>query len=89
MLTKAKCERTGKLIEIVDGFLIADASTGEWQFVSFKAPEQVYDYHIAVRDLVRDPTEFFDWMAHLDEKTWFRPDKFIACFSRLREANSR
>lgn len=84
----AKCERTGADILLSDGWLVADASTGEWSFVSIDANEKAYDYHIELRELIKSPEAFVDWLAHLSEKTWFDPRKFFAFFERFREKNN-
>ena len=87
MSETAKCERTGNIIPIEDGFFVASPSTGEWQFVSVNAPEELGDYNVAVTRLIRSPAALVDWLAHLDEKTWFKPDLFFTFFTRLRKEN--
>lgn len=84
MLTTGKCVRTGREIAIADGYLVGEPLTGEWHFIADDAPETGADYSIPIKDLIRSPAEFVDWMAHLDEKTWFRPSEFIKCFARIR-----
>jgi len=83
----ARCERTGKRIPLREGFLVADASTGEWLFVSTNAPERAYDYDIQVASLVKSPEALVDWLAHLNEKSWFNPKKFFSYFERFRSDN--
>jgi hypothetical protein len=68
-LKTAKCERTGNQIPLLDGFLVANAGTGEWSFISLDAEEHSYDYHIAISDFIKSPEALVDWMAHLNEKT--------------------
>ena len=84
----AKCERTGNEILLSDGFFVADTATNEWSFESIDAPENSGDYNIAVSSLTKSPEAFIDWMAHLEEKTWFNANKFISFFTRLRANNN-
>lgn len=84
----AKCERTGEQLLLSDGWLIADASTGEWSFVSTDAEDHAYDYYIELRALLKSPEALVDWLAHLNEKSWFEPRKFFAFFERLRRENN-
>ena len=83
----ATCERTGRKISLIEGFFVADSSTGEWSFVSIDAPEMHNDYSIPVDDIVKSPEEWVDWIAHLNEKTWFDAKKFLDFFTRFRSAN--
>lgn len=83
----AKCERTGNEIHLSEGFLVADNKTGEWSFVSAAAPEWRGDYSIPVFDVCKSPEAFVDWMAHLNEKSWFSSKKFADFFTRLRKEN--
>jgi hypothetical protein len=87
-LKTAKCERTGQQILLVDGFLVANAATGEWSFISIDAEEHSYDYHVAISALIKSPEALVDWMAHLHEKSWFKPTKLFEFFERFREENS-
>ena len=86
-LKTAKCERTGSQIPLSNGFLVANAGTGDWSFISLDAEDRSYDYHIAISDLIKSPEALVDWMAHLNEKTWFKPTKFFEFFERFREKN--
>lgn len=86
MAVKAKCERTGATVELSKGFFVADALTGEWIFTSGNS-EQTSDYAVLVGEIVRSPEAFVDWMAHLSEKTWFKPDRFFAFMERFRREN--
>ena len=83
----AKCQRTDKEILLSDGFYIGAPSTGEWCFVCKDAPENPGDYPIAVSDLTKSPESLVDWMAHLNEKTWFNPKKFFEFFEDFRKKN--
>jgi hypothetical protein len=87
-LKTAKCERTGHEILLSDGFLIANAATGDWSFVSLDAEEKSYDYHVAISDFTKSPEALVDWMAHLNEKSWFSPAKFFSFFERFRDKNA-
>ena len=87
-LKTAKCERTGHQILLSDGFLVANAGTGEWSFISLDAEEKSYDYHIAIAEFTKSPEALVDWMAHLNEKTWFKPTEFFDFFERFREDNN-
>jgi hypothetical protein len=87
-LKTAKCERTGHQILLSDGFFVANAGTGEWSFISLDAEENSYDYHIAITALIKSPEALVDWMAHLNQKTWFKPSKFFEFFERFREENN-
>lgn len=88
MSKTAKCDRTKKDIELSKGFLVADPKTGEWYFLSKDAPEEVGDYNVPVAELLKSPETFVDWMAHLNEKSWFRPKEFFQLFDRLRSENN-
>jgi hypothetical protein len=83
----AKCESTGKEIVLAEGYLVTDVSTGEWTFMSINAPDRSFDYSVRLRDLVKSPEAFVDWLAHLNEKTWFDSGKVFAFFTRLRHDN--
>lgn len=83
----AKCERTGKIIPLSEGFFVADHTSGEWSFVSADAHEIHGDYPISVDDICKSPEAFVDWIAHLNEKTWFSANKFVAFFTRFRDEN--
>ncbi|MBN2208031.1 MAG: hypothetical protein JW759_01870 [Candidatus Coatesbacteria bacterium] len=87
MSKTAKCERTGNRIPIEDGFFVGSPLTGEWEFVSIDAPEARAEYNVRVGDLVGSPAALVDWLAHLREKTWFKPDLFFAFFTRFRKEN--
>lgn len=83
----AICERTGHEILLTDGFFVANPVTGEWSFVSVDAPDQSTDYNVAASEIVKSPEALVDWIAHLNEKTWFDAKKFADFFSRFREEN--
>lgn len=84
----AKCERTGKEIPISDGFFVADFTTGEWSFTSAGSSEKYGDYDVPADDICKSPEALIDWMAHLNEKTWFDAKKFVGFFTRFREENN-
>jgi hypothetical protein len=84
MPTTAKCHRTGDAIPLIDGFITGNPRTGEWVFVQEAAPEELGDYNIAMKQLLRGPEELCDWMAQLRDKTWFSPEKFFDFFTRFR-----
>ena len=84
----AKCDRTNSKTIMADGFFVAEPSTGEWLFVCKDAPDLPGDYCIKVADIFKSPAAFVDWIAHLNEKTWFDPNKFADFFTRLRKANN-
>ena len=84
----AKCERTEKRIPLSDGFFVANPGNGEWSFVSKDAPERRADYNIAVANIIKTPEALVDWMAHLNEKTWFDARKFMDFFTRFRKDNA-
>lgn len=86
-LKKAVCERTNEAVFLSQGAFVADPGTGEWSFVSVQAPEEHGDYAVPVSAIVKSPEALVDWLAHLNEKTWFDPKKFIDFFTRFREAN--
>ena len=83
---KVKCERTGKLIEIKDGFFASPNHSGDWEFVDRDAPSH-NDYNIKVSDLTQTPEALIDWLAHLNEKTWFDPKKFFDFIQDFRNRN--
>lgn len=84
----AKCDRTGKLIKLSEGFLAADTSTGEWSFVCSDAPEIHGEYATQITRLILSPEVLVDWMAHLNEKSWFSAQKFLDFFTRFRKENN-
>lgn len=83
----AKCERTGNVVLLTDGYFVADAEAN-WLFVCVDAPDNPGDYNIEVSSLIKSPEAFIDWMAHLREKTWFNADKFFKFFTQLRANNN-
>lgn len=85
--TLVACEKTGKKILLLEGYFVADPNTGNWSFVSADAPEASGEYDVAVTKLVKSPEALVDWMAHLNEKTWFVPQKFFDFFTKFRKAN--
>jgi hypothetical protein len=87
MTKTAKCDRTKEDIKLANGFFVANPKTGEWYFLGPNAQESQDDYSVAVVELLSGPEKFVDWMAHLNEKTWFQPDKFFDFFDRLRSEN--
>lgn len=87
-MDKARCDRTGNTIFLKDGFFTANPLTGEWQFVSKDAPENSADYNIHVGDLVKSAESLVDWLAHVNEKTWFKSDLFFKFFTRFRKDNA-
>jgi hypothetical protein len=86
-MAEARCERTGKSIPLSNGYLVANASTGDWFFVCEEAEEGEYEYYFPLASMLRSPESFVDHMAHLNEKTWFDSGKFFAFFDRLRADN--
>lgn len=84
---KAICEISGQKILLSEGFFIADPRTSEWSFVCKNAPEIFAEYWIPVTELIKSPEAFVDWIAHLNEKTWFNAKKFTDFFTRLRKKN--
>ncbi len=85
---QAKCERTEKVIQLSEGAYVATPGTGEWAFIAKDAPEQASDYAIAVADLSKSPEALVDWVAHLNEKSWFDPKKLADFFTRFRKQNN-
>ena len=83
----AKCERTGQHTPLVDGYLVANIRTGQWSFVNVDADEYISDYNFPITDLIKSPEALVDWMAHLDDKTWFDPYTFFEFFKRFRKDN--
>lgn len=86
--TTAKCERTGNKIPLSEGFFVADHTCGEWSFVSTDAPEKHGDYNVPVDDICKSPEALVDWIAHLNEKSWFDAKKFADFFARFRKENN-
>ena len=84
----AACDRTGNKILLSDGYFVANRSTGEWAFLCVDAPEHPDDYSIPVDSFIESPEELVDWMAHLNEKTWFDAKKFADFFTRFRKQNN-
>lgn len=83
----ATCERTGQEVPLNDGFFAANRSTGEWSFVCIDAPELSDEYNIRVAHIVKSPEALIDWIAHLNEKTWFDAKKFCDFMTRCRRSN--
>ena len=84
----AACERSGIKILLSDGFFVADPSTGEWSFVSVDAPARHGEYNVPVSSIIKSSESLVDWMANLNEKTWFNAKKFADFFTRFRKDNS-
>jgi hypothetical protein len=84
----AKCERSGEQILLSDGWIVCNAPTGEWSFVSIDANENTFDYHVELTALVKSPEALVDWLAHIGEKTWFKPEKFFEFFKKFRKENN-
>jgi len=84
----AKCERTGHQILLGDGFFTADPATGNWSFICIDAPEMLGEYNIHITELTKSPEAFCDWIAHLNEKTWFDANKFANFFTKFRLENN-
>jgi len=87
MSKTAKCERTGKVILINEGFFAANQKTGEWSFVCTDAPEASGDYNVYVPKILSSPEGFCDWMAHLNDQSWFKAKLFMDFFTRFRKDN--
>ena len=85
-MSKAKCQRTGKEIELKDGFFASSGSSGNWEFVAVDAPEQ-NDYSIPVDGLSKNPEAMVDWLAHMSQKSWFKPDEFFDFINKFRNEN--
>lgn len=88
MAKSAICERTSKSLPVAEGFFVADVGSAEWSFVSKDAPEKHGDYNVAVASIVKSPEALVDWIAHLNEKTWFDSKKFADFFTGFRKANN-
>ena len=86
-MAMAKCERTGRAIPLSEGFLVCDVESGEWRFVALGAPERLGEYHFALAEFIKSPEAFVDWMAHLQQKSWFRSNLFFDFWRRLRDQN--
>lgn len=84
----AVCERTGKTLPLTEGAFVAAPGTAEWSFISVTAPEQHGDYCIPVAAMVKSPEALVDWIAQINEKTWFDAKKFADFFTRFRRANN-
>jgi hypothetical protein len=59
---------------------------GKWMFVSTDAPEDVNEYHFPIAYFFQSPSATIDWLAHLNEKSWFDPKSFCDMIDRFREA---
>lgn len=88
MSKTAKCERTGEVVKIIDGFFTYNVYSGEWNFLSTAAPDDASDYNIDVERMMKSPSALVDCIAHLSEKTWFSADKFVAFFCKFRKDNN-
>lgn len=86
-LKKAKCDRTNKEILLSDGYFVANPLTGDWSFTSIDAPQNATDYNIPVSSICKSPASLVDWLAHLNEKSWFDSAKFMDFFKRFRQKN--
>ena len=83
----ATCERTGVQIPVAEGFFVADPGTAEWSFMSREALELHGGYNISASDIVKSPEALVDWIAQLNDKTWFDSKRFVDFFTRFRKAN--
>ena len=81
----ATCAQMKMPAAIADGWFVADLASGEWSFHGDGAPDPGgLTYSVEVQQLVISPAHLVDWLAHLSEKTWFRPDKFFRAMHDLR-----
>lgn len=84
----AKCERTNEEILLSDGYFVANPLTREWSFSSIDAPEHLADYIIPVSSICKSPESLVDWLAHINEKTWFDAANFMNFFTKFRLNNN-
>lgn len=83
---RAKCELCKE--EDAEFFACLDEEQGEWSFVGFCKTARE-PYWVPFKEFFGSADETVDWMAHLSEKTWFKPDKFFRMMRRLRGAMSK
>lgn len=77
ILTENPITETGHKIPLGDGFFIAEPSTREWSFVSVGAFVRYRDYNLSVAGIVKSPEALVDWIAQLNDKTWFDSKTFV------------
>lgn len=82
-MTLLKCEICGCELDFLDGFFSCpDMEKGAWQFACIDCPDGFYDFY--VKRFFNSPGSTIDCLAHLQEKRWFKPDKFFEFMHRLR-----
>jgi len=82
-----QCEICGKDLELMNGYFACfDVEAATWQFVCSDCPDLKYDFSVA--RFFGSPRETIDCLAHLQEKRWFKPDKFFEFMERLRASCS-
>jgi hypothetical protein len=70
------------------GFFTGDPFSGEWSFTCVGAPQEGGEYNVPVAEIMKSPAALVDWIAHLNEKTWFDAKKFADFFTRFRKQNN-
>ena len=77
------CEICGKDLNLLAGyFSCPDVNSGEWQVTCGDCPDGFYNF--SVQSFFESPKATVNWLAHLHEKRWFKPDKFFELMERLR-----
>jgi len=77
------CEICGKELAFLDGyFSCSDIDNGGWQFICLNCPDG--EYNFSTMAFFESPRATVNWLAHLSEKAWFKPEKFFDFMERLR-----
>lgn len=82
-MNSVECEICGKSLPLLEGyFSCPDMESGEWQLVCQECPDGFYDFE--AKRFFKSPASTIDWLAHLQEKIWFKPKKFFDFMDRAR-----
>ena len=77
------CEICKKKVTLLEGYFSCPGiDNGEWQFICLNCPDGEYTFSTVA--FFESPKATINWLSHLYEKKWFKPDKFFEFMERLR-----
>lgn len=74
------CERTGKLIPLIDGYFVASREDCYWQFVSKEAlqPDEDVECELPVASFIKSPEDLIHQLTFLHCQPWFDMNMFMS-----------